>query len=416
MKRISFILLFLPALLQAQNLRRWGSTGSVSTLHGNWFYNAHPSYTLADSLKLVDLRLLKDTAAALRSAMSSGSGMSIGGAVTSGTTGSILFIGSSSALTQDNSNFFWDNSNKRLGIGTNSPSYRVDIFRAATGQTASYKTLNISTTGSTFNMTSAAYNNHAGYFSADASVSTGAFDLTNIGVEGMATGGTFNWGIVTSNTSYTGKGLFYQSANNTTKVEGGPSTDNMQFGPDNRIRFNTGNAICSGSLSAGAANSDDGIGALQAWGRLTVHTIDSTSSPANILYQDPVTFEIKKAAVPSGGVTLASGTYTPTLTNESNITSSTAYQCMYHRVGNIVTVSGKINVDYTATGTATLGISLPIASDIANDYDAAGVMHAEVNAGGVIRGDATNNRAQFYINTGSSAGFDYFFTFTYIVQ
>jgi len=150
---------------------------------------------------------------------------------------------------------------------------------------------------------------------------------------------------------------------------------------------------------------------LQVNGAISTVT-DSAASPVNMAWID-TDGKIRKAAVPGGGATLASGTYTPTLTNESNITASTAYQCQYMRVGNTVTVSGKINIDYTATGSATLGISLPIASDIANDNEVAGTMNAEVNNGGVIRGDATNNRAQFYINTGSSAGYDYFFTFTY---
>lgn len=299
MKKIFFILILLPGLLSAQNLRRWGSTGAISTLHGNWFYNAHPAYLTGDSLKLVDFKLLKDTAAALRAAGGGGSGMSIGGTVTSGTTGSVLFIGGSSALAQDNSNFFWDNTNKRLGIGTATPAYRFDVLRVATGQAASSRTLNISTTGSTFNMTAAAYTNHAGYFSADASVSTGAFSLTNIGVMGMATGGDANYGVATSNSSFTGLGYFYQSANNTTKIQGGPGTDNIQFGADNRIRLNTPSVIIpSGSFSVGS-NSDDGLGQIQVYGKETLYTIDSSASPANMLFQDPVTKEIKKAAVPS---------------------------------------------------------------------------------------------------------------------
>ena len=44
------------------------------------------------------------------------------------TTGSVGFIGASGALTQDNSNFFWDNSNKRLGINTNAPTTALDVF------------------------------------------------------------------------------------------------------------------------------------------------------------------------------------------------------------------------------------------------------------------------------------------------
>lgn len=34
------------------------------------------------------------------------------------TQGSVIFVGPSGALAQDNNNFFWDNTNKRLGIGT----------------------------------------------------------------------------------------------------------------------------------------------------------------------------------------------------------------------------------------------------------------------------------------------------------
>lgn len=44
------------------------------------------------------------------------------------TTGSVGFIGASGALTQDNTNFFWDNSNKRLGINTNTPTGALDVF------------------------------------------------------------------------------------------------------------------------------------------------------------------------------------------------------------------------------------------------------------------------------------------------
>jgi len=44
------------------------------------------------------------------------------------TQGSVAFIGASGALSQDNSNFFWDNTNKRLGINTNAPTTAIDAF------------------------------------------------------------------------------------------------------------------------------------------------------------------------------------------------------------------------------------------------------------------------------------------------
>jgi len=43
------------------------------------------------------------------------------------TTGSVLFIGSSNNINQDNSNFFWDDTNNRLGIGTNIPGTYIDV-------------------------------------------------------------------------------------------------------------------------------------------------------------------------------------------------------------------------------------------------------------------------------------------------
>jgi hypothetical protein len=58
---------------------------------------------------------------------SGGGSMSIGGTVTSGTTGSIPFIGAGPVLAQDNATFFWDTTNKRLGIGTTAPASALDV-------------------------------------------------------------------------------------------------------------------------------------------------------------------------------------------------------------------------------------------------------------------------------------------------
>lgn len=49
------------------------------------------------------------------------------GAGTQFTQGSIVFAGASGVYSQDNSNFYWDDSNNRLGIGTASPSYPLHV-------------------------------------------------------------------------------------------------------------------------------------------------------------------------------------------------------------------------------------------------------------------------------------------------
>jgi len=56
-----------------------------------------------------------------------GGGMAIGGSITSATAGSALFAGTGGVLAQDNANYFWDNTNKRLGIGVTTPQAKVDI-------------------------------------------------------------------------------------------------------------------------------------------------------------------------------------------------------------------------------------------------------------------------------------------------
>ncbi len=45
------------------------------------------------------------------------------------TSGSVLFAGTTGLITQDNSNFFWDDTNNRLGIGTTSPSAGFHIIK-----------------------------------------------------------------------------------------------------------------------------------------------------------------------------------------------------------------------------------------------------------------------------------------------
>lgn len=114
-----------------------------------------------------------------------------------------------------------------------------------------------------------------------------------------------------------------------------------------------------------------------------------------------------------------SGTYTPTLTNTTNVAASTAYACQYMRVGNVVTVSGRVNIDATTTATnTTLGVSLPVASNFAAAQNAGGTFSpssAAQSVSGVIFADSTNDRASFRILIDSAAAADYYFTFTYQV-
>lgn len=115
---------------------------------------------------------------------------------------------------------------------------------------------------------------------------------------------------------------------------------------------------------------------------------------------------------------IASGTYTPTLTNVANLDASTAFACQWMRVGNVVTVSGKVNVDPTLIATTTqLGITLPLASNLAADQQCAGAAAGKGVASLVaaILGDATNDRAQMEWKSIDTTSQDMFFSFTYVI-
>jgi len=58
------------------------------------------------------------------------------GTATAFTAGSVVFAGASGVYTQDASNFVWDDTNNRLGIGTSSPGARLETSVTSAGATA----------------------------------------------------------------------------------------------------------------------------------------------------------------------------------------------------------------------------------------------------------------------------------------
>lgn len=117
---------------------------------------------------------------------------------------------------------------------------------------------------------------------------------------------------------------------------------------------------------------------------------------------------------------ITDGTYTPTLTNTTNITASTAFAAQYMRVGNTVTVSGRVDIDPTSATTLTvLEMSLPIASNFASTFQAGGTAFSSEVAGlgAAISAEITNNRAVVSYTTATDvANRSFGFSFTYLVQ
>lgn len=124
-------------------------------------------------------------------------------------------------------------------------------------------------------------------------------------------------------------------------------------------------------------------------------------------------------ATANASVALLYGDYTPTLTNETNVTSSVASQCQYSQVGGTVTVSCKVNVTYTlGTANTVLGISLPVSSafSTAEQAAAAATTNAvDINDGRIIS-DATNDRLSLVFTSGAAGAPTFWFTVLYRID
>lgn len=127
--------------------------------------------------------------------------------------------------------------------------------------------------------------------------------------------------------------------------------------------------------------------------------------------------------IQSGSLTIAAGgnvtwgVWTPTLTNGTNVAGSTNHEGQYLRVGNTVTCSVKIEVDPTLAASATdLQISLPVASNFGDEHDCVGVgCNEQFTQSGRIRGDATNDRAEYLFVSASANNVSHGLVFTYQV-
>ena len=228
------------------------------------------------------------------------------------TAGSVVFS-DGTKLTQDNSNFYWDDSNNRLGLGTSSPGAKLQVNSEARI---------VSSGGATGQLLADATDFYVG--------PTGAHNLR------------------------------------------------LQANGATRLLIDSG-------------------------GNIQLFASHNNASPPTNTTQ-----------------TISSGTYTPTLTNGANVASSTAAICNYSRVGNVITVSGSVNVDPTSTTTdSQIDLTLPIASNFTLATDLRGVATQEsvtTSGSGYVYPDTTNDRAVIRFVSISAAAYNLFFTFQYLVK
>lgn len=73
-----------------------------------------------------------------------------GGIVGGFTEGSIIFADEDGALAEDNDNLFWDNTNKRMGIGIANPEFKLHLFSSSETEPSVFAYQNETDTVSTF--------------------------------------------------------------------------------------------------------------------------------------------------------------------------------------------------------------------------------------------------------------------------
>lgn len=116
---------------------------------------------------------------------------------------------------------------------------------------------------------------------------------------------------------------------------------------------------------------------------------------------------------------IASGTYTPVLTNVANVAASTMRATQWIRIGNVVHVAGLMDIDPTAVAVTSFRITLPIASNLASAFQLGGVgayFAAAAPDCVTIYGDTVNDAAIFAFSAvGGAANSQLSFSLSYLV-
>lgn len=115
------------------------------------------------------------------------------------------------------------------------------------------------------------------------------------------------------------------------------------------------------------------------------------------------------------------GTYSPTFTNVANVASfGTVNNATYVKIGNVVSVSGRVSIDPTSASVNTrFRMSLPFASNFNLFADCGGVVVSKnsISLVGAILADVTNDEANFqYINTTDTAAREFSYFYQYLIK
>lgn len=208
--------------------------------------------------------------------------------------------------------------------------------------------------------------------------------------------------------------LFANSADRWTFKVAGSTAGNFGIGttsPTAYLHIKAGTTSASSApikLTSGTSMTSAEAGAVEFTTDDLFFTITTGTARKRFIFADQ-TAGLTSGTVPvattngrlTDGLIIASNTYTSTLTNTTNITSSSQVYYSYQRVGNIVTISIKVSVTATGAGATELGISIPVSSNFTTT-DQLALTGLSDQQSAFVESDATNDRIKLtYTATGA---------------
>lgn len=116
---------------------------------------------------------------------------------------------------------------------------------------------------------------------------------------------------------------------------------------------------------------------------------------------------------------ISTGTYTPVTASSTNVSVAVPYVATYLRIGNIVMVTGSVDITPIAGANTvtTLNLSLPIASNMTagTDLNGSSGVFGNQRACAVVA-DATNDKAQILFNSEVSIAVGFYYVYMYPVK
>jgi hypothetical protein len=135
-----------------------------------------------------------------------------------GTAGRIIFEDSSNFLAQSG-NFFWDNTNSRLGIGTNTPSHKLHVNESVNGETRiQVSNTNTGTSASCITINSTTGNRYIASLQYGASVAGTYIGITAAGLSILESGADSSGLVINSSNSSSGTSFIAFATANSEKI------------------------------------------------------------------------------------------------------------------------------------------------------------------------------------------------------